>query len=102
MKFLVMFQDNEDLAPMRQKYMLDHLSFLEENRSSVMKAGPLTNADTGENAGGVWVVDAENATDVHNLVKSDPFWPTGLRKSYSVLSWKQVFADGSRLINPAT
>jgi len=102
MKFLVMFQDNEDLAPMRQKYMLDHLSFLEENRSSIMKAGPLTNSDTGQNAGGVWVVDAESSTDVHNLVKSDPLWPTGIRKSYSVLSWKQVFADGSRLINPTT
>ena len=87
---------------MRQKYMLDHLSFLEENRSSVMKAVPLTNADTGQNAGGVWVVDAESSTEVHNLVKSDRFRPTGLRKFYSVLSWKQVFADGSRLINPAT
>jgi hypothetical protein len=31
------------------------------------------------------------------LIKEDPFWPTGLRKSVCILAWNQVFADGRRL-----
>ena len=30
------------------------------------------------------------------LVKADPFWPTGLRKSVRILKWNQVFADGQQ------
>jgi hypothetical protein len=35
---------------------------------------------------------------VDALVKEDPFWPTGLRRSVRVLEWSQVFRDGKRLI----
>jgi uncharacterized protein len=52
----------------------------------------------GQGAGGLWLVEAADAFEVDALVKEDPFWPTGLRKSVRVLTWKQVFADGRRLI----
>jgi uncharacterized protein len=32
------------------------------------------------------------------LVRSDPFWPTGLRETVRVLQWTQVFADGRRAV----
>ena len=101
MKFIVTFEDNEEMAHMRQKHMVDHLSFLESNRASIDAAGPLFRVENNEGAGGIWVVEANSDEEVHNLVKSDPFWPTGLRKSYAVLGWKQVFANGKRLIDPA-
>jgi hypothetical protein len=41
----------------------------------------------------------QNTPDVvHALVKDDPFWPTGLRRSVRIPSWAQIFADGRRLI----
>ena len=101
MKFIVTFEDNEDMSHMRQKHMAEHLSFLETNRESIDAAGPLFRVENNEGAGGIWIVDANTEDAVHNLVKSDPFWPTGLRKNYAVLGWKQVFANGVRLVNPA-
>jgi uncharacterized protein YciI len=35
---------------------------------------------------------------VQALVESDPFYPTGLRKSIRILEWTQVFANGNKLI----
>jgi uncharacterized protein YciI len=60
-------------------------------------AGPLSGAD-GTPAGGLWIVDAQSAKEVEALTRADPFWPTGLRRSVKVFAWKQVFADGKRLI----
>lgn len=100
MKFIVTFQDDDEMAHMRQKHMAAHLAFLEDNKAGIDAAGPLLDADTGEGAGGLWVVEAASADAVHDLVRKDPFWPTGLRKDYTVLRWRQVYANGSRIANP--
>ena len=60
-------------------------------------AGPLR-APTGDPAGGLWLVEADSCDVVDALVKEDPFWPTGLRRSVRIVSWSQVFANGKRLI----
>ena len=101
MKFVVTFEDNEEMSHMRQKHMSAHLSFLEANRKNIDAAGPLFRVDSKEGAGGIWIVDADSEDAVHELVKIDPFWPTGLRKGYTILGWRQVFADGKRLVDPA-
>ena len=68
-----------------------------KHAAKVTAAGPLQTGD-GQGAGGLWLVDAADAAKVDALVKEDPFWPTGLRKSVRILAWKRVFADGRRLI----
>jgi hypothetical protein len=52
----------------------------------------------GAHGGGLWLVEADGLAVVDALVKEDPFWPTGLRRSVRVLEWSQVFRDGKRLI----
>jgi uncharacterized protein len=74
-----------------------HLAFLEKYAAQIKAAGPLR-APSGEPAGGLWVVDAGSAGAVDALVKTDPFWPTGLRHAFRILVWSQVFADGKRLL----
>jgi uncharacterized protein len=97
-KFIILFEDNPGLgADVRRKHMPEHLSFLERNAAKISAAGPLKTAD-GEGAGGLWIVDAADASEVERLIKEDPFFPTGLRKSFRILAWTQVFADGRRLI----
>lgn len=97
MLFAVLFTDNPAHAAARQRLMPDHLAFLERNAAQIRAAGPLRDAD-GTAAGGLWLVDAENAEAVTALYHDDPFWPTGLRQSVRVLAWTQVFADGRRTI----
>ena len=52
----------------------------------------------GERAGGIWIVEADTDKEADALVRNDPLWPTGLRKSYQVLAWTRVFAHGRSLI----
>jgi uncharacterized protein YciI len=96
MLYVILFEDDESRAEMRSRHMADHLAFLEAN-TAVKAAGPLSDADTGAAAGGLWLVEAANLEAVQALYRADPFWPTGLRKSVRVLRWRQVFADGHRL-----
>ena len=101
MIYAVLFEDNEAQADMRLRYMAEHLTFLERNAEIIQAAGPLEDSGTGAAAGGLWLVTAERPEAVQALVESDPFWPTGLRKSVRVLEWRQVFADGRVRKGPA-
>jgi uncharacterized protein YciI len=98
MLFAVLFEDAAGKAEVRQGLMPEHLDFLERNRSAIRGAGPLGDSVSGEGAGGLWLVETENSEAVKRIYESDPFWPSGLRKSVRVLAWTQVFADGRRLI----
>jgi uncharacterized protein len=99
MKFVVLFDDDPAASPdVRRRLMADHLAFLERHAAAIRAAGPLQPLGN-EARGGLWVVDASNASEVDELVRADPFWPTGLRKSVRIFSWNQVFADGKRLLS---
>ena len=97
MKFAILFEDNLGVGELRTKHMPDHLAFLERNKDTIEAAGPLLESD-GEGAGGLWLVDVADQRVARALVEDDPFWPTGLRKSVRILTWKQVFSNGKRLI----
>ena len=77
-------------------HMYEHLAFLERNSCKVNAAGPLKTPG-GQSAGGIWIVDANDAGEVDQLVREDPFWPTRLRQSVRILAWNQVYAAGRRL-----
>jgi uncharacterized protein YciI len=95
MLYAVLFEDNPDLGTdARRQHMAAHLAFLARNAARIKAAGPLH----GDPAGGLWLVEADGAAAVDALVKEDPFWPTGLRRSVRVLAWSQVFRDGKRLV----
>ncbi|WP_282609141.1 YciI family protein [Pelagibius sp. Alg239-R121] len=98
MNFAVLFEDDDSRADKRAEHMSAHLAFLEANTSNISTAGPLTDTSDGSSAGGLWLVTAESAEAVQELVEQDPFWPTGLRKAVRILKWTQVFADGKRQI----
>jgi uncharacterized protein YciI len=97
MLYIVWFTDNPERAAMRDQEMPRHLDFLERSADRIRAAGPLVNAEDLSPAGGAWLVEAENREAVVDLYKTDPFWPTGLRRSVQVYEWRQVFADGKRI-----
>ena len=100
MRFIILFEDNPDADPsIRKTHMAAHLSFLEASADKVSAAGPLLKP-SGEAAGRLWLVRAETKDDVEQLIREDPFWSTGLRKSFTILNWNQVYADGARLVDP--
>jgi uncharacterized protein YciI len=88
--YAVMFEDNEEKAGKRAEFMKDHLAFLRTKAEQISAAGPLRNTETGRPAGGLWLVNARSRDEVIELVMADPFWPTGLRKSFKILEWTKV------------
>ena len=98
MKYAVLFEDNDDFAHMRPKFMADHLQFLGDNSDKIEAAGPMKDGTTQDPAGGLWIVEADSSEQVQVLVETDPFWPTGLRKSIKILEWTQVYVDGKKMI----
>lgn len=100
MKFVVVFEDARDAEPeIRKTFMAEHLEFLEANAKKIEAAGPLRDPD-GRGRDGLWIVEAEACEEVERLVHEDPFWPTGLRKSFAIIPWRQVYLAGSRVIQP--
>ena len=97
-KYAVLFEDDENFTDQRTRFMPDHLKFLIQHKREVDGAGPIFDAQSSTSAGGLWIVSADNLKQVEQLTKSDPFWPTGLRKSIKILEWTQVFANGKKLI----
>jgi uncharacterized protein YciI len=94
--FAVLFEDDrQDAAAIRKEYLERHFAFLEANAASIKTAGPLSR-EGDSFAGGLWLVEAESSDDIDRLVKEDPFWFAGLRKSVQILTWNRVFADGKR------
>ena len=98
MKYAVLFEDNDEFAHKRSQFMADHLQFLADNSDKIDAAGPLKDTATQNPAGGLWIVEADDAAQVQALVETDPFWPTGLRKSIQILEWTRVYADGQKMI----
>ncbi|MEX0286725.1 MAG: YciI family protein [Paracoccaceae bacterium] len=96
MKYIVRFHDNPGMEDQRQAHMSAHLSFLQAQGPVIYGAGPLFENDQG--SGGLWLVEADSAEAVDALVRADPLFATGLRKSWDILEWRQVFRDGRRLI----
>lgn len=95
MLFVVLFEDNIDRADdIRRDYMPAHLAFLKRNGGAIKAAGPLRDGQ-GAPAGGLWLVETDEAADVEALVQEDPFWPTGLRRAVRILTWTQVFSNGA-------
>jgi len=96
--FIILFEDNADLGPeIRREHLPAHIEFLKQNAAVISAAGPLAEMD-GTPSGGIWIVSAESAEAADALIKQDPFWPTGLRKSVRVLNWTKVFENGDVLI----
>lgn len=97
MLYTIHFHDNASADPdIRPRLMQQHLTFLSENKAAIHAAGPLKE-DDGTVESGLWLVDVETADQAWELVKADPFWPTGLRDRVEIKQWAQVFADGQAL-----
>lgn len=98
MKFIVEFADHESMAHKRQEHMAQHLEFLEKHKDEIICAGPTFEPNSGDGAGGMWLVEAESAERVQVLIEFDPLFSTGLRKEIKVKEWRPVFENGCRLI----
>ena len=95
MLFIVQFEDvyadHPERMPERAQHMPDHLAFLERHADQVIAAGALRPAEDSAPVGGVWIVNAPSKAGAEALLRQDPFWVAGLRKSVRVSHWARAF-----------
>lgn len=93
MLFIVRISDKAGSQSIRQKFLPDHLEWLDEYQSVVLVAGSLRTEPDSDPSGACWVVEADNRSEVESLLQSDPFWREGLREAYEILHWSKAFPE---------
>jgi hypothetical protein len=93
MLFAVIFHDKSGQGELRSRLLPEHLTWLDEHRLIVIIGGSLREEVKSVPIGGLWLVEANAKSEVDALIRTDPFYVSGLRESYEVLHWSKAFAD---------
>ncbi|HKI01213.1 MAG TPA: YciI family protein [Thermoanaerobaculia bacterium] len=93
MYFVVRFKDKPESLAIRQKFLSDHLLWLDQHQAAVLVAGSLRAGSDAAPEGALWIVEAESKAAVEELFQTDPFWAQGLRESYEIFLWSKAFPE---------
>ncbi len=95
MLFVIQFEDvyadQPARLPEREQHMPQHLAFLVRHGNQVIAAGALRPSPDAAPTGGIWLVQAGSMAEAEALLRQDPFWIAGLRKSVTVSHWAKAF-----------
>lgn len=97
MRWVVMFEEGPDMAPVRQAIGHAHLAFLEQHRAEIPMAGGLRNEPGGPFVGGLWVFEVASRERAVALIESDPYFQTNPRP-YRLLVWGKALPQFQTLM----
>jgi uncharacterized protein len=98
MLFAMMFTDKADHAELRAKNLQAHIEWLDKHREIILIAGSLR-ADPADNPkGGLWIAKADSREQLSELLKTDPFYISGLRQSFEIFHWSKANSERKVLI----
>jgi uncharacterized protein YciI len=86
MRFVVIFEEGSDMAPVRERHEPAHLAFLERHREEIPMAGGLRHEHGGAYVGGLWVFEVQTRARAIELIEQDPYYRVYPRK-YRLLAW---------------
>ena len=86
MRFVVIFEEGQEMAPVRAAHEPAHLGFLELHREEIRMAGGLREQHGGAYVGGLWVFEVESRERAIELIELDPYYKANPR-SYRLLAW---------------
>ena len=86
MRFVVIFEEDPEMVPVRVAHEPAHLEFLERNRGEIPMAGGLRNDHGGPYVGGLWVFEVSSRQRAIELIEGDPYFKARPRQ-YRLLAW---------------
>ena len=98
MLFIVQFEDKPNTQELREKLLPSHVEFLDSKKDQVLVPGSVREVPSDRPLGGLWIVEAEDASAVKEIFKDDPFWVNGLRASYRINRWAKAFPERKTLV----
>lgn len=90
MHFVAICFDKPNSGEIRLAHRAAHLDYLRANSKTIKSCGPFL-ADDGETmVGSMLIVEAQNRSEVDELLASDPYRKAGLFNSIDVRGWRWV------------
>jgi hypothetical protein len=90
MLFAVMLTDCPGKSEVRDRYLREHIAWLEANKDVIPIGGSLRQELGQVPKGGLWVAQADSKSQLEAILKTDPFYLHGLRQSYEILHWSKA------------
>ena len=91
MLFAVIFEDHADKPEVRKTMLPDHVAWLGLHRDKILVGGSLRESMDANPVGGLWIVEATGHPEIEELLQTDPFYTSGLRKSWAIRHWTKAF-----------
>ena len=91
MLFAIRFTDKPSMLDIRKNFLPAHIEWLEQRRGAILVAGSLREEVDTNPLGALWIVEANDKTEVTALFQTDPFWVNGLRAGYEIRHWSKAF-----------
>lgn len=98
MRFVAIFEEGSDMAPVRQQHGQAHLDYLEQHRREIRMAGGLRHEHDGPFLGGLWVFEVDSRQRAIDLIAQDPYYKIKPRP-YRLLAWGQALPHAD-LVDP--
>lgn len=91
-RWIVFFEDSEEMAQVRAENGDAHLAYLDANRDRILIAGGLRPQPGGLYVGAIWVIEAASRDEVIGLIEDDPYYRYQYRR-YRIFAWGKAFAE---------
>jgi uncharacterized protein YciI len=87
MRWVAIFDDNEDHEWVRKEHSAAHFDYLAQHREKIVIAGGLRPAPGEWYCGGLWVMEVNSRDEAVELIEGDPYLRLGLRRGYRLFVW---------------
>jgi uncharacterized protein len=88
MLFILRFTDKPNSLPVRERYLAEHIAWLDAHADQVLVAGTLRPEPEAAAVAAIWIVRAASRAAVLALSDGDPFWIHGLRATREVFYYR--------------
>jgi uncharacterized protein len=91
MQFAIYCVDKPNALDLRMATRAAHLAYLESKPIQIVIAGPLLDADGKSMRGSLFIVEADDITQVRRFSEADPYRRAGLFERVDVHGFRKVF-----------
>jgi len=91
MRYVVIFREGPDMAPVRQALAQQHVGYLQSHADEILMAGGLRHEHGQAFVGGLWVFEVASRERAEALIANDPYFRAQPR-AYELLAWGQVLS----------
>lgn len=85
--WIVIFKDQPQMLEVRKQFFSDHVAYLTSQSDIFVDGASLSESESADPQGGIWIVKANDRDHIVNLIENDPMYRKNLREY-------QIFATG--------